>query len=835
MAPHGFLQVPDWTSWENQGCGLAVADVGGGPCLAVLNVDAPPGQNTGSYRVGTGLDPASGTVAAWSPWRDVPDWTSWENQGADLAVADITGNGRPDLIVLRVDAPQGQNAGLYRVGFDLGTDGQITGGWSPWIPIPDWFSWENQGAGLAIGDITGNGRPDLVVFMIDDVPNGQNRGVHRIGRDLDATGAAASWSPWVDAPQWFSWANQGGGVALAGSQTPGRKDIVVFGIDNPPGPFPAPSAVPSGQNQAYCQVARAVDGDGLPTADWSSLLGVNNWFSWDNQYGALTVSGAGADQKLLVAAVDNPPGQNAFVYTPLPLFETPQEHGEWKVLSVNSGVLAIHAALLHTGKVLFFAGTGNNQVRDAFPDFGEVSKNLWTSVDWDPNVPDVAGFQHPATIKRDNGRPFDFFCGGNTFLPDGRLFSAGGNLSYNGGNNLGQRETAAFDPVAGEWARRRTMQVGRWYPALVELEDGRILVVSGKNDTDGALNRIFEIYDGATDTFDQLVDPQIAFPGMPFYAHLFLQDNGKVFFSGGRMDDGIAQPAGILDLKRSPVGFAPVASQVAPELRNQSASVLLPPAQSQNVMIIGGGPQDDLTSATGATERIDLHAAAPAFTLAMPLSLPRMHLNAVLLPDRTVFVSGGAIHHEAQLDNDRPQPVAIARPRLQAEIYEPENDSWRAAATATVIRLYHSVALLLPDASVVTAGGNPPPYGHLVPWEEQPNEELKLEVYRPPYLFRGRQPRIEDVVKEWSYGATIGIDSPDTGTVLWAELIRPGSTTHAFDNAQRLVDLPILATTVTGLTVRAPLSPTLAPPGWYMLFLVDTDRVPSAARWVHLE
>lgn len=827
MAPNGFLEVPDWFSAENQGCGLAVTEFGGGPALVVLIVDAPPQQNRAAYRVGTGLDPTTGGVTGWSPWQDVPDWFSWENQGGGLAAGDISGNGRPDLVVLLVDAPAGQNAGLYRVGFDLAADGAVTGGWSPWIAVPDWFSSENQGAGLAVGDITGSGRPDLVVFMVDDVPDGQNRGLFRVGRDLDQAGVAASWGPWVDAQQWFSWANQGGGVALAQSQTPGRRDIVVFGIDNPPGPVPAPSATPSGQNQAFYQVAHAVDADGQPTTGWSSLFGVNNWFSWENQYGALAVAGTGADQRLLVAAVDNPPGQNTLVYCPVPLAETSQTHGQWRVLPFLSGVLAIHAAVLHTGKVLFFAGTGNNTARDADPAFGDVNQNLWTSVVWDPTDP-AGGFTHPATIKRDNGRPFDFFCGGDTFLPDGRVFSAGGNLAYNNGNNLGQRETAAFDPVIEQWTRRATMQVGRWYPSLITLEDGRVLTVSGKNDTNGELNRIFEIYDGATDQFQPLVDPQIAFPGLPFYAHLFLLADGKVFFSGGRMDDNSPQPAGILNLKSSPVGFRPIASQVTPALRNQSSSVLLPPAQTQNVMLIAGGPVDDVTSATGYTERIDLHADVPAMTLAMPLSLPRMHLNAVLLPDRTVFVSGGAIHHE-QEEGD------IARmPRLQAEIYEPDANTWRPAATASVIRMYHSVALLLPDATVVTASGNPPPYGNKVPWIEQPNEELKLEVYEPPYRFRGPRPVIAAAPTEWSYGATVNITSTDAARVLWAELIRPGITTHSFDNAQRLVDLPIVTRSVTGLSVTAPIGPTLSPPGWYMLFLVDTDKVPSEAAWVHL-
>jgi hypothetical protein len=248
--------------------------------------------------------------------------------------------------------------------------------------------------------------------------------------------------------------------------------------------------------------------------------------------------------------------------------------------------------------------------------------------------------------------------------------------------------------------------------------------------------------------------------------------------------------------------------------------------QNQEVMIVGGGPVDDITSATGSTERVGLANPNPAYRTAMPMSLPRMHLNAVLLPDRTVFVSGGAIKHE--LANIAP----IAR--LQSEIYDPRTDTWRAAAVANVIRMYHSIALLLPDGRVVAASGNPPPYGNKAPWEPpQANEELRMELYSPPYLFRGPRPTIGNVPTEWHNGAAVAIPSPQAGNLMWAELIRPGVTTHSFDNSQRLVDLPIVSQAGGQVNVTVP-GATLVPPGWYMLFLVDRQQVPSKASWVHV-
>jgi hypothetical protein len=244
-------------------------------------------------------------------------------------------------------------------------------------------------------------------------------------------------------------------------------------------------------------------------------------------------------------------------------------------------------------------------------------------------------------------------------------------------------------------------------------------------------------------------------------------------------------------------------------------------------MIIGGGPPDDRTSATGITEIVQLQQPDPAYQLAMPLSLPRIHLNAVLLPDRTVFVSGGAIiHEEAGVP-----PIA----RLQSEIYDPAAGTWRPGAVASVIRMYHSVALLMPDGQVMTTSGNPPPYGQRAPWQPpQPNEEMRIEMYKPPYLFAGPRPVIGHVATEWQYGQAADIAAPQPDTILWAELVRGGITTHAFDNSQRLVDLPITARSAAGLTVSTPATPMLAPPGWYMLFLVNQDRIPSTATWIHL-
>ncbi len=245
------IAVPGWFGWENQAGGIAVADISAGttPDLVVFHIDNPTGrQNTGWYRIGWDLD-ATGQASSWSPVKSVPGTLGDLNHGGGIAIGDIGGTGRPDLVVFWIEDRAGENVGRYRIGWDLDAAGDPSS-WSAVKAIPGWWGATNAGGDVALADLDGNGMFDLVVFHIDN-PSGENRGHLRIGRSLNTAGNAASWSVPRTVPGWFGSENQGAGLALGDLGSGGGHDVVVFHIDNP-----------SGENQGWYRVGWDLDIDG---------------------------------------------------------------------------------------------------------------------------------------------------------------------------------------------------------------------------------------------------------------------------------------------------------------------------------------------------------------------------------------------------------------------------------------------------------------------------------------------------------------------------------------------------------------------------------------------
>ncbi len=771
------MPIPDWLSTQNQDCGIAITDLLGDGTLdvVVLQVDDPDGQNAGFYRVGSGLRPA-GTVTSWGPWLSVPEWWGWQNQGAGIAITDLSGNGRPDLVVFLVDNPPDQNEAYLRIGRDLAADGTVTGGWTPWQRVPDWYGWENQGADICA--VTLDGQPTLVVFTVDNPP-GQNSGRFRLAKGLTADGAVAEWTPWLAVPDWWGWENQGAGITAADLDGDGRPELIVFTIDHPPQ-----------GNAGLYTIGWGLDGTGHCVDGWSRWSAVPDWGFFENQGAAVgLLPSADGPPELVIAAVDHPPGGNAGYLRVLSLdtdLSLAATEGLWRILDFDTEINPVHAALLHTGDVLFWAGSGNDPDR---LDAHEFRTRVWHY----PNP----GLSAPGT-------PIDMFCCGHTLLPDGRVLAVGGTERYD--PFYGLRDALAYDPGTLSWNRLPDMAFGRWYPTLVMLPSGNPVATSGLG-ADNFLSQIPELFDAATGTWSELPVPG----PIPMYGHLLLLADGRVFYTGGQYGGNNGMRPSIWDTATGAV--TEVRGLTDPERRNQSTSVLLPPAQRQQVMILGGGGYDMHTPApaTADTRIVDLTAAAPEYRPGPPMHHARMHLSAVLLPDRTVLATGGSAMEE----------MAHAAPPF-AELYDPETATWMHTAPQRVARLYHSVALLTPDGKVVTAGSNP----------ERKTEELRIEVFWPPYLFRGSRPGLDLAADTAGYGATL--TATTTAALRDACLVHPTTCTHSSNNDQRLVDLPVEVTGPGTVALTMPSDPALAPPGWYLVFVVDTAGTPSPGRWLRL-
>ncbi|MEH2323110.1 MAG: galactose oxidase-like domain-containing protein [Nostoc sp.] len=467
---------------------------------------------------------------------------------------------------------------------------------------------------------------------------------------------------------------------------------------------------------------------------------------------------------------------------------------KWQVLSYNAPILPIHAALLRTGKILFFCGSGNDPSRLNTP---------YDSVVWDVNQ---GTFNQQKAPLDSNNQPIDVFCAGQSFRPDGRLLVAGGTLRYD--PFYGSPSAFLFDPIGEKWVKILPMNNGRWYPTLLTLGSGRIFAISGP-DKDGKLNKQPEIYSYF------FPNGWNAFPktsSFPAYANLFLLDSGKIFYSGAQMGGNNGVAPTILTLPRT---FAQsITEKVVPGLQDsafgdQATSVLLPPAQDQKVMIIGGGSG---STATNRVNIVDLKATNPTYVAAKPLNYARMHHSAVLLPDRTVFVCNGS-----KINEDARQSM------LPAEIYNPATNTWTVVAKQNVPRVYHSVALLLPDGRVVTAGGNP----------SRTVNELRLEIYTPAYMSRSR-PIIQSAPQVLTYGHQFTIETPQAGNIKWVSLIKPMATTHSCDTEQRLVDVGINSRNANSLNVTLATNRNIIVPGWYMLFISDNNGTPSVATWTRI-
>jgi hypothetical protein len=454
----------------------------------------------------------------------------------------------------------------------------------------------------------------------------------------------------------------------------------------------------------------------------------------------------------------------------LALLSTPaaaQTAGQWNSMApLPFFPTAMH--VLPTGKVMFYGGDVQGS-----PPGGPAD----TAVAWDPATGQTTTLAGPG---------YDLFCAGHSYLADGTLLVTGGHVL----NFVGLAYASTYDPFANRWTRVSDMNAGRWYPTNTTLANGDVLVVSGQIDTSRGVDALPQVFNSASGMWRDLTNAQLA---LDLYPRMHLAPNGKVFNSG---------PSGITrSLDTSGTGTWTFVANRAGGYRDYGSSVMY---DTGKLLFVGGGDPP-----TAAAEVIDLTAGSPSWRAVASMSRVRRQLNATLLPDGKVLVTGGT---SGAGFNDTSSPV------LTAEVWDPSTERWTTLASQTVGRFYHSVALLLPDARVMTAGGN----GH-----------PEVEVFSPPYLFAGARPTITAAPTGVGYGQTFSVQTPDAASISKVTWIRLPSVTHAFDQNQRINRLTFTQGAGT-LNVTAPSDPNLAPPGHYMLFILNGQGVPSVARIVQI-
>ncbi len=465
--------------------------------------------------------------------------------------------------------------------------------------------------------------------------------------------------------------------------------------------------------------------------------------------------------------------------------------GEWAA-QVDLPVYAVHAALLPTtGNVLFYAG-------DA-----QIDLPLESFV-WDPSTGETT-----RQILAEN-----LFCSGGSLLDDGRLLVLGGAADL----GVGISSAHIFDPATSTWSKKASMNRPRWYPTAIKLADGRVVAASGRGGESAV-----EVYDPKADRWAIVTGIDHTFD--EYYPSLHLLPTGEIFNSGTGWEQKDTPPTGLVELTGAASGtWNELGLQAFPD-RQEGAAVLSvdattsPPTTS--VMVIGGG----LGSGRATVEAIDLTRLGdgPTWKRAADMHFGRTNVSAVALPDGTVLAIGGQTRGKKEKD-----PGVVLTP----ELYDPAANTWTDLAPMKSPRQYHSVAVLLPDGRVVAAGGINPA---IASDREKAGDQFTMEIFSPPYLFAGPRPTVTSAPTSVRYGDTIdvGVDLPES-EVRSVALVSPQAVTHHTDGDQRFLRLKVVGFDDGHLRIAGPANGNIAPPGFYMLFVVNARRVPSIAKFIHV-
>ncbi|MDY6990533.1 MAG: hypothetical protein SWQ30_21020 [Thermodesulfobacteriota bacterium] len=299
-------KIPGWFGSCDQGGGIAMGDINGqgGPELIAIHLNCSSDTPRAVYyRIGWDMD-REGSLASWTDPIEIPVLFSRASAGAGITMGDINTNGRPDLIITHIDDPGGGNTGYYFVGWDVDTEGNIAS-WTDPIEIPGWFGDKSSGAGITMGDIDVNGRPDLIMGHIDN-PEGENSGYYRIGWNIDEEGNVSEWTKQIGIPDWFGDVSAGAGITMGDIDANGRPDLIMSNIDNP-----------EGENRGYYRIGWNIDEEGK-VSSWGDHLKIVGWYGERSAGAGITVGNIDndKDQKLdlVIFHIHDPEGMNHGYY-----------------------------------------------------------------------------------------------------------------------------------------------------------------------------------------------------------------------------------------------------------------------------------------------------------------------------------------------------------------------------------------------------------------------------------------------------------------------------------------------------------------------------------------
>lgn len=521
--------------------------------------------------------------------------------------------------------------------------------------------------------------------------------------------------------------------------------------------------------------------------------------------------------------------------------QPPSFAGEWRLLHANIGVSAMHMQLLPGDFVLMFDRTDSGPSNISLAEPAPCAPTNDSSGGVDCTAHSVlldlqSNALHPYPLATNP------WCSSAALLPNGTLLQTGGFSN-------GDRIARLFSPATGWVDLPSFLAARRWYATDILLADGRVLILGGRRQFN------FEFFPHAADT------PSLTF--FPFldettemdaennlYPFLHLLPDGTVFaFANNRAV--VFDPYNRAPLRRLP----PIPGGVPRNYPSSGSSVLLPllpdsPAHAE-VLVCGGAPGGayQLALRNGTFVPADTTCGRIAPTDPNPvwameeMPLPRVMGDMVLLPTGDVLIVNGAAAGTAGWELGR-EPVmypVLYRPDMQL------GARFEVLTGSTVPRMYHSAATLDTYGRVLVGGSNPH-VGYVFANVTYPTE-LSLEAFLPPYLdarLDGVRPRVVAAPAEVGYGeaAVVRFEVPGGGTVeegpekVRVAAVAPAFATHSFGMNQRVVAMGVarvapLDAGVYEAVVVTPPSPGVAPPGYYLWFVVHAG-VPSSAAWVRL-